>query len=90
MQKKNARGYTTMKDNRLQAVHDDDLTALLRSLGCYEKVLSKQCTCLFCEGVITIGNLGAIIPVNGEITFSCDSPVCLNAMMEAGNTNDSK
>ncbi len=84
------RGYVTMKDNRLQAVHDDDLTALLSSLGIYEKVCTGQCLCSFCKKVITHENLGAIIPVNGEIALSCDSQICLNSMAEAGDADDSK
>ena len=31
-----------MKDNHLQAVHDDDLIALLSSLGVYDKVRDGQ------------------------------------------------
>lgn len=79
-----------MKDNHLQAVHDDDLIALLSSLGVYDKVRDGQCACLFCKKGITLENLGAIIPMNGEIAFSCDSHVCLNSMVEAGDTNDGK
>lgn len=82
--------YSTMKDNHLQAVHDDDLTALLSSLGVFEKIRDGQCSCSFCQKRITVENLGAIIPVNGEIAFSCDSHVCLNSMVEAGDTDDSK
>ncbi len=79
-----------MKDNHLQAVHDDDLTALLSSLGVYDKVRDGQCACSFCKKGITLENLGAIIPMNGEIAFSCDSHMCLNSMVEAGDTNDGK
>ena len=84
MNKKVVWGYSIMKDNHLQAVHDDDLSSLLSSLGVYEKVHSGQCTCSFCQKIISLENLGAIIPLNGEIVFSCDSHSCLNSMMEAG------
>ena len=84
MNKKTARRYSIMKDNHLQAVHDDDLSSLLSSLGVYEKVHSGQCVCSFCQKTITLENLGALIPLDGEIVFSCDSHICLNSMMEAG------
>lgn len=79
-----------MKNNRLQAVHDDDLDVLLTSLGLRDKINAEQCFCQFCNKVITFANLGAIIPWNGEITFSCDSLRCINSMTEFGDTNDSK
>lgn len=79
-----------MKDNHLQAVHDDDLSALLVSLGVYDKIHDGQCSCIFCEKVITFENLGAIIPLKGKIAFSCDSQICLNSMGEASDENDSK
>lgn len=79
-----------MKDNHLQAVHDDDLNALLSSLGVYEKVCDGQYACPFCKKKITFENLGAIIPINGKIAFSCNSQACLNSMVEAGGTDDGK
>lgn len=78
-----------MKDSRLQAVHDDDLITLLTSLGKYDKVCAGQCSCHFCGQTITLENLGAIVPQNGEIAFSCDSLICINNMLEEGNSNDS-
>ena len=47
-----------MKNNRLQAVHDDDLSNLLMSLGVYESVQNGKCSCLFCQKVITFDNAG--------------------------------
>ena len=79
-----------MKDNRLQAVHDDDLSSLLVSLGVYDQVSNGLCLCRFCQNVITFDNLGAIIPLNGEIVFSCDSPICMKSMAEVGDSNDSE
>ena len=73
-----------MKDNRLKAVHDDDLSTLLTSLGLYDKIQKQQCVCHFCQRIITLENLGAIIPLNGEISLSCDMPGCLDSMVKAG------
>jgi len=79
-----------VQNNRLQAVHDDDLASLLTSLGLHDKVNAGQCLCQFCKKVISMENLGAIIPLNGEITFSCDTLICINSMIELGDTNDRK
>lgn len=90
MKEKTSWGYSIMRNNRLQAVHDDDLSNLLMSLGVYESVQNGKCSCLFCQKVITFDNLGAIVPINGEISFVCDSARCLNSMTGAGGTNDNK
>ena len=90
MKEKTFWGYSIMRNNRLQAVHDDDLSNLLMSLGVYESVQNGECSCLFCQKVIAFDNLGAIVPMNGEISFVCDSARCLNAMTGAGGTNDNK
>ncbi len=86
MSKKHFRRYSILKDNMLQAVHDDDLLSLLESLGVSDKINSGLCLCTFCKAKITYENLGAILPVHGEIAFSCDSPMCLNFMVEAGES----
>ena len=75
------RGYSVMRKNKLKAVHDDDIVSLLSSLGCYEEVSQGQCKCLFCNTTITIENLGAIIPRNDEIVFSCNADSCLQKMI---------
>lgn len=77
-----------MKDSHLKAVHDDDLESLLSSLGYFERVSHGECQCAFCGTVITLENLGAIVPQNGEIVFSCDSTGCLQRMIEAGEGSD--
>lgn len=79
-----------MRNNRLQAVHDDDLSNLLMSLGVYESIQNGKCSCLFCQKVITFDNLGAIVPINSEINFVCDSARCLSSMAGAGGANDNQ
>lgn len=88
MLKNNSGRYSTMKNNHLQAVHDDDLSTLLISLGVYDEVCAGRHSCHFCQQSITLKNLGAIVPLNGNIEFSCDNPLCLKSMVEAGEPND--
>ena len=80
--KEKKRGYDIVKDNQLQAVHDDDLISLLISLGIYEKVKNHQINCTFCQKPISEENIGAIIPLDGEIALVCDTPKCLKRMSE--------
>lgn len=77
-----------MNGDRMQAVHDDDLVTLLKSLGVYEKFSEGQFICRFCQKPITVENLGAIIPVDGKIAFSCDAPKCIDQMAEVGVENE--
>lgn len=89
MNKSKRRGYSLMKDSQLKAVHDDDLVTLLKTLGSYDGVSSGQCHCYFCKNTITLDNIGSIFPLNGEVQFSCDSPVCLTELVrgEAGGND---
>ena len=73
-----------MKNESVQAVHDDDLFSLLKSLGFLEKVVNGDCKCAFCEQIITIDNLGSILPRGDEIAFSCDSPECIRKISRLG------
>lgn len=74
-----------MKNESVQAVHDDDLSSLLNSLGYLEKVVKGDCRCAFCERIITIDNLGSILPQGDGIAFSCDSPECIRQISRLGD-----
>ncbi len=82
--------YCIMKDECLQAVHDDDLLSLLKSLGVEKNILSGECVCNVCGKIITLENLGAIVPQDGNITFVCDDLNCINAMAKEGDAGESK
>lgn len=81
------RGYLLMKDDQIKAVHDDDLTSLLKALGNYERVCNGQCNCFFCNNIIKMENIGAIFPHQGEILFSCDLPSCLRKLVRTEAEN---
>ena len=73
-----------MNNNHLQAVHDDDLIELLVSLEIYDKVVAGKCECLFCKKIISLDNLGAIMPHNGQIEISCSEPSCMFFLAKDG------
>lgn len=79
-----------MDDKRIKAVHNDDLVSLLSSLGVYEQIKSNNCRCHFCEQIISLDNLGAIIPHNNSIVFSCNVEKCLQQMIKVGDVSESQ
>lgn len=65
-----------MKNNKMKAVHDNDLESLLRSLNVYEDVISGKFSCLFCNNLITLNNIDSIVPFKGSVQFTCDKQEC--------------
>lgn len=55
----------------IQAVHDDELVQVLKSLSLYEDFMQGKCKCKVCGKIITTKSLRAIIPSDNEILFSC-------------------
>lgn len=71
-----------MNNNCLQAVHDDDLRKLLSSLGVLESVEAGEQRCVFCGCDIKEENIGAVLPLDNKIAFSCDKQACIDKMIE--------
>jgi len=68
-------------DNKIKAVHDDDLFDLLTSLNILDDIREKRCFCYFCDKNISLDNLSSIFPVGGEIKFCCDDDDCVLEVM---------
>ena len=71
--RKKHRRFSMIQNEHMKAVYDDDLKIL----------------CKYCQQQITLENLGAIIPADGEIAFSCDNAKCINQLAEEGAINES-
>ena len=72
----------------LAAVHDDDLTSFLASIGAINDIKSGKLHCKFCEDQISLDNLRAVIPDSGSISFICTKAQCtrnLIAYMKESN-----
>jgi len=77
------------RENRaLKAVHDDDLSHLLASLGELEGVQGGERRCKFSSDVITFDNLHAIFPESGSIKYVCDKPACVVALARRVGTDE--
>lgn len=74
-----------MKKKKLQvnAVLDSDLEQLLQNTNQYESIIAGQVKCKNCNSVITIQNIGIIVPVvkkgeNLSFDFYCERIDCTN------------
>ena len=67
---------------KLNAVHDDNLEALLKKLNLLEKINSGKVKCKFTGTTITLDNLHTIFPEEGTIKVVCDSPEAIKKLSE--------
>ena len=70
-----------MKAN-LNAIHDDDLEALLSKLNLLEKIKKGEIKCKFTGEIITIENLHSIFPEEGTIKVVSGSPEAIKLLSE--------
>ena len=71
--------------NSLQAVMDEDLRELLKSIGELDAIETGGRFCKVCKTLITVKNLQMIIPLQqGGFEFVCDRPECVEACQVFG------
>jgi hypothetical protein len=63
--------------NKLKAVHDNDLSDFLSSIGVLVDIENGYIKCFRCGSLITIDNIGLILPYNNDIIIICDNILCL-------------
>jgi len=72
-----------MKREFLDAVLDDDLRGLLKSIGQLEHVEEGEVVCCKCGTPITLRNLQLIIPLgDSRFDFVCSDPPCVEHYYE--------
>jgi len=76
-----------MKNGEIKAVHDKDLVIYLQSLGEYEKVISGNAKCFFCNSTITLDNIQSIFPQEKNINYCCLNNRCYNMLLERGKVD---
>ena len=59
------------------AVHKQKLEQFLGGLELYEPLLRHELKCLVCDEIITMDNIGAIIPCGDNIALCCSKHDCL-------------
>lgn len=68
------------KKVELTAVWDDDLHALLDSLGILKDLNSGKAHCIVCGSKVDTDNLGTIMPSVNTVRFTCDDTSCVQAV----------
>jgi hypothetical protein len=71
-----------MGTTEILAVHRQKLEGLLRKLGLWESLTRGELRCYECGVLISLDNIGFIIPSNKEILLCCSNMECLFKMKE--------
>ena len=69
-----------MEKKKLHAVHDDDLSSLLESLGIHDALRARRIPCFFCKEPVSEQNLHALLPYQKKVCVTCDKPDCVKAL----------
>jgi hypothetical protein len=64
-----------------KAVHEKDLETFLASLGILDAIENRTLTCISCGDIVTLDNLGCVMPMNGEVRVCCEKPSCLSGTL---------
>ena len=67
-----------MERHRLRAVYENDLKNFLESIGIKHAIEKGELKCHFCNEVVTIDSLQAIIPLEKNIGVVCSKTTCLD------------
>lgn len=65
------------KRTRISAVHDDDLSGFLNSLGLEDEINEGKHFCMNCKKSISMDNLWGILNKDGSIKFICSDTSCI-------------
>lgn len=61
----------------LEAVHKQDIKALLENWGLFADFVAGKIKCRFCGDVMSEHNFGAIFPEDKQVLFVCSKLDCL-------------
>lgn len=66
----------------LEALHENDLRSMLKSLGLLSDLEAGKFHCDVCANTISSTNIGALISRSGTIVFVCSKLECLSKIAE--------
>ncbi len=72
----------------LNAVHDNDLEALLAKLNLLDKIKEGKIKCKFTDEIITLENIHSIFPESGTIKVVSDNPEAIKQLSDYINEKD--
>jgi hypothetical protein len=68
--------YRRFGSNNVNAVHRDDLKAVLKNLGLFDDIQKSKLKCSKCNCTITLDSIGAIENQNGVLDVKCMASLC--------------
>ena len=68
------------KRTTIKAVHEEDLSGVLASLGVLAGIEREEYGCMCCEKVVTMENLWGILSKDGSIHVICSDPECISRL----------
>jgi len=66
----------------MRAVHSDDITSLLTSLGILDGVNSGEFKCSVCGEPVTVESISCIYPENDQVMLLCDKTNCVEELFD--------
>lgn len=84
---RNLEAVKLVEKGELKAVHDDDVVDFLKSLNCYEDIISGKIHCFNCKNVITLENFQCVFPLDRKISFCCSDDECYKVVLYRGKVN---
>lgn len=77
-----------LRNEEINAVHDDDLESLLSSLGLIHDIRTGDARCKFCRDVVDLDSIQAILPDSGMISIVCNKGPCIRKFLDYSGEND--
>lgn len=74
-------GAKIYMNESLKAVHDDDVEQLLQSLNMLDPITKGECKCIYCNEIITLDNIAAVVPLDKGIHFVCNNNSCYGKLL---------
>jgi hypothetical protein len=65
------------RSTNLALIEDEDLENFLREIGRWDDLHNGTLRCAKCDKILNLDILSAIVRVDGDYEFLCDSEMCL-------------
>ncbi len=64
------------------AIHEKDIETVIRQLGLFDKINSREYSCSQCGESINLNNIQCIYKENDEVKICCDNIDCYKAVLD--------
>lgn len=77
--------WNNKKRTNIKAVDDQDFPAFLQRIGALGIIEDGKAKCRFCGNVVSVSDVDAVVPVDGDILFVCNRPKCMVIFAQSKN-----